>query len=40
MAPVPHEVLRNLGPDMPVLDVRTMQDFYKQRAWCLSPLAR
>lgn len=32
IAPALHEVVRRLDPDMPVFDVRTMRDFYRQRA--------
>jgi predicted permease len=32
LAPVLREVVRRLDPDMPVFDVRTMQDFFTQRA--------
>jgi predicted lysophospholipase L1 biosynthesis ABC-type transport system permease subunit len=32
LAPVLREVVRGLDPDMPVFDVRTMQDIYTQRA--------
>ena len=32
IAPVLREVVQRLDPDMPVFDVRTMQDFYTQRA--------
>src|SRR5208337_955980 len=32
LAPVLRDVLRGLDPDMPVFDVRTMHDFYTQRA--------
>jgi len=32
LAPVLREVLHNIDPDMPVFDVRTMQDLYTQRA--------
>ena len=32
IAPALHNVVRRLDPDMPVFDVRTMQDFYRQRA--------
>jgi len=32
IAPVLREVVRRIDPDMPVFDVRTMQDFFQQRA--------
>ena len=32
VAPVVREVVRRLDPDMPVFDVRTLQDIYSQRA--------
>jgi predicted permease len=32
LAPVLREVVKRLDPDMPVFEVRTMQDFYAQRA--------
>jgi len=32
LAPVLREVVRKLDPDMPVFDMRTMQDIYTQRA--------
>jgi predicted permease len=32
IAPALREVVRRLDPDMPVFDVRVMQDFYEQRA--------
>jgi predicted permease len=32
IAPALREVVRGLDPDMPVFDVRTMEDFYTQRA--------
>jgi putative ABC transport system permease protein len=32
IAPVLREVVRRLDPDMPVFDIRTMHDFYTQRA--------
>jgi predicted permease len=32
VAPVLREVVRGIDPDMPVFDVRTMQDLYSQRA--------
>ena len=32
MAPVLREVVRRLDPNMPLFDVRTMRDFYNQRA--------
>ena len=32
LAPVLREVVRRIDPDMPVFDVRTMRDFFRQRA--------
>ena len=32
IAPVLREVVRKIDPDMPVFDVRTMRDFYRERA--------
>lgn len=32
IAPALREVVRRIDPDMPVFDVRTMQDFFRQRA--------
>jgi putative ABC transport system permease protein len=32
IAPVLREVVRKIDPDMPVFDVRTMRDFFRQRA--------
>jgi len=32
IAPVLREVVRRIDPDMPVFDVRTMRDFFRQRA--------
>jgi putative ABC transport system permease protein len=32
LAPVLRDVVRSLDPDMPVFDVRTMQEFYTMRA--------
>jgi ABC-type antimicrobial peptide transport system permease subunit len=36
LAPVLREVVRRIDPDMPVFDVRTMQEFYTQRSVTLT----